>query len=206
MRLHFCSTNFIIQMNSVCIGDLSSFQERENQNLIAKIASLQEEVLKYKPNIFCLRESVVLIYSSVTYMCLLLQVGCFISGISSCHNLPLMTPQNFKVAVEMDQLQRRITELCEVNTDLQVSLVSSIFSSTLLHSFTASLCSVFSFYSSFLAFLLHMRLPSSKCYLAIVNKFLAQKYATALLLRYCYRVTVLSLSTGTDSHLRYCCY
>ncbi|XP_037616066.1 inositol 1,4,5-triphosphate receptor associated 2 isoform X4 [Sebastes umbrosus] len=48
--------------------------ERENQSLIAKIASLQEE--------------------------------------------------NFKVTMETDELQRRITELCDINTDLQVQIHS----------------------------------------------------------------------------------
>ncbi|XP_068573027.1 inositol 1,4,5-triphosphate receptor associated 2 isoform X2 [Cebidichthys violaceus] len=48
--------------------------ERENQSLIAKIASLQEE--------------------------------------------------NFKVTMETDELQRRITELCDMNTDLQVQIHS----------------------------------------------------------------------------------
>ncbi|XP_041636483.1 inositol 1,4,5-triphosphate receptor associated 2 isoform X2 [Cheilinus undulatus] len=48
--------------------------ERENQSLIGKIASLQEE--------------------------------------------------NFKVTMEMDELQRRISELCDINTDLQVQIHS----------------------------------------------------------------------------------
>lgn len=35
-----------------------------------------------------------------------------------------MAPQNFKVTIEMDELQRRITELCDINADLQVPLLS----------------------------------------------------------------------------------
>nr|XP_046234534.1 inositol 1,4,5-triphosphate receptor associated 2 isoform X2 [Scatophagus argus] len=52
----------------------SKHVERENQSLITKIASLQEE--------------------------------------------------NFKVTMEMDELQRRIAELCDINTDLQVQIDS----------------------------------------------------------------------------------
>ncbi|KAM3588146.1 uncharacterized protein V6R79_022627 [Siganus canaliculatus] len=52
----------------------SKHVEKENQSLIAKIASLQEE--------------------------------------------------NFKVTMEMDELQRRIAELCDINTDLQVQIHS----------------------------------------------------------------------------------
>lgn len=41
------------------------------------------------------------------------------------HKWPLLTlvwlpPQNFKAAMETDELQRRIAELCDINTDLQV--------------------------------------------------------------------------------------
>lgn len=33
---------------------------------------------------------------------------------------PLLPPQNFKVTMETDELQRRIAELCDINADLQV--------------------------------------------------------------------------------------
>lgn len=38
-----------------------------------------------------------------------------------------MAAQNFKVTMEMDGLQKRITELCDINADLQVSGVPVIF-------------------------------------------------------------------------------
>lgn len=44
---------------------------------------------------------------------------------SGCPNSPLIAPQNFKVTMEMDELQRRITELCDINADLQVPFTVS---------------------------------------------------------------------------------
>lgn len=32
-----------------------------------------------------------------------------------------MAAQNFRVTMEMDGLQKRITELCDINADLQVA-------------------------------------------------------------------------------------
>lgn len=48
----------------------------------------------------------------------------------SCKGYPNSLPmaaQNFKVTMEMDGLQKRITELCDINADLQVSWVPVIF-------------------------------------------------------------------------------
>lgn len=100
-------------------------QERENQSLIAKIASLQEEVMIIaqftvkRP--YCTHTS-----STQQFLALLRSIMsqvCSWKDVSSCSNSPLMVPQNFKVTMETDELQRRITELCDINADLQVPLL-----------------------------------------------------------------------------------
>lgn len=40
-----------------------------------------------------------------------------------CPDSPLTAPQNFKVTMEMDELQSRLAELCDLNADLQVLLL-----------------------------------------------------------------------------------
>lgn len=45
---------------------------------------------------------------------------------SSANPNPLMAPQNFRVTVETEELQRRIAELRNINTDLQVAFYFAI--------------------------------------------------------------------------------
>lgn len=76
----------------------SLFQERENQDLIANIALLQDEVRFFQ-------------------ICLQMRASL------RCPDTLLMASQNFKVSLEMDELQKRIAELCDINADLQVSTI-----------------------------------------------------------------------------------
>lgn len=134
----FCSLSFFFFF--------FSFQETENQSLIAKIASLQEEV-PHGRWVTCL--------SRKRYP-----------------NSPLMAAQNFRVTVEMDGLQKRITELCDINADLQVSFYNSRL--CVLEFIPASLCSrtvLLSFFPSFFSF---HALPSSQTDLLFVDRHGAQ--------------------------------
>lgn len=133
---------------------------------------------------------------------------------TTCPNSPLMAPQNFKVTMETDELQRRITELCDINADLQVPVLSVsyyffIFSSALLHSTSVIRC--FSLSLSLSAVVLfnfsgpEMFLtvyPSSKddlCIVSLSQKQLCQRcchHAVPSLYSY---VTAFCMSTGADS-------
>lgn len=59
--------------------------------------------------------------------------------VTSRHHGPFVVSQNFKVTMEMDDLQRRMAELCEINADLQVPLPSVRYHFYMQHCIITSL-------------------------------------------------------------------
>lgn len=103
-----------------------------------------------------------------------------------------MVPQNFKVTMETDELQRRIAELCDINADLQVAFTANIFcfhnyliSAPLTYCFPTWPC----FFLDYICFSFFKKKPFSL-------NFCFSRAKTAFFLYY---VTALSLSSDADS-------
>uniref|UniRef100_A0A671YDH4 Lymphoid-restricted membrane protein n=1 Tax=Sparus aurata TaxID=8175 RepID=A0A671YDH4_SPAAU len=86
-------------------------QARINHQLAQKEKILKEEVEEMKATLSCTEEGRARASAHSKH------------DVTTCPNSPLMAPQNFKVTMETDELQRRIAELCDINADLQVPLL-----------------------------------------------------------------------------------
>lgn len=131
-----------------------------------------------------------------------------------------MAPQNFKVTMETDELQRRIAELCDINADLQVPSLSVHYEFCILLSIiTPRLCLFVRLSHSVLLLFI---LPCPQAILSVYPPSFLTKWPShcksdscrseilcrpcchfIVLFYYCY-VTVLSLSSGANS-LFWCC-
>ncbi|XP_068162484.1 inositol 1,4,5-triphosphate receptor associated 2 isoform X2 [Antennarius striatus] len=91
-------------------------QARVNQQLAQKEKMLKEEVEEMKATLSCTEEGRA--RASAHSKHVERENQSLISKIAS------LQEENFKVTMEMDNLQRRITELCDINADLQVQIHS----------------------------------------------------------------------------------
>ncbi|XP_054480475.1 inositol 1,4,5-triphosphate receptor associated 2 isoform X2 [Anoplopoma fimbria] len=91
-------------------------QARVNQQLAQKKKMLKEEVEDMKATLSCTEEGRARASAHSKHVerenqSLIAKIAC-------------LQEENFKVTMETDELQRRITELCDINTDLQVQIQS----------------------------------------------------------------------------------
>ncbi|XP_056280356.1 inositol 1,4,5-triphosphate receptor associated 2 isoform X4 [Pseudoliparis swirei] len=91
-------------------------QARVNQQLAQKEKMLKEEVEEMKATLCCTEEGRARASAHCKHA--ERESKSLIAEIAS------LQEENFKVAMETDELQRKITELCDINTDLQVQIHS----------------------------------------------------------------------------------
>ncbi|XP_035851762.1 inositol 1,4,5-triphosphate receptor associated 2 isoform X2 [Sander lucioperca] len=91
-------------------------QARVNQQLAQKEKMLNEEVEEMKATLSCTEEGRARASAHSKHV--------ERENQSLIAKIAFLQEENFKVTVEMDELQRRITQLCDINTELQVQIQS----------------------------------------------------------------------------------